>query len=81
MNRLILHNTLTQTTLFRSELRSDNEIWQKQIGLLLTVLKNTKYAKRAIKSIQHTALKTMNLYQGFNEENYSVQTYVQKLSL
>jgi len=61
-------------------LRSDGEIWQNQIGSLLTVLKNTKYAKRAIKSIQHKALKTMNLYQGFNDENYS-QAYVQKLCL
>jgi len=66
-------------------LRSNSEIWQKQIGSLLAVLKNTKYAKRAIKSIQHKALKTMNRYQGFNEENYSsfnqIQTYVQKLCL
>ena len=58
---------------------------QHQIGSLLIVLKNTEFAKRTIKFIQHKASKTMNLYQGFNEENCSslnqLQTYIQKLCL
>jgi len=85
MNKLILQTTLTPTKHIQIRIKIKQWKIATPDWFTQTVLKNTKFVERTITNIQHKASKTMNLYQGFNEENYSslnqLQTYIQKFCL